>query len=211
MNILILVGGGTASGKTFVINEVCKLIGCDNVTHLTIDDYYKEQNLPFEERKLLNYDHPKAFDWKLIHTQLKELKEGMIINKPTYDYKIHNRSKITETIAPKRLIIVEGIMALVNKNVRELADLTIFINASRERRLLRRMERDQKERNRTYDSIVNQYFSSVQPMYEEIIGPSSYYADMLINNDGYDNRSIQVIASILKAMLDGNINFDKKH
>ena len=96
-------------------------------------------------------------------------------------------------------------MALVNKNVRSLADLTIFINATRERRLLRRLSRDQVERKRTFDSIVEQYFTTVQPMYEEIIGPSSYYADILVNNDGYDNRSIEVLASVLKALLNGEI------
>ena len=206
MNILVLVGGGTASGKTYVIEEVCKIIGAENVTHLSIDDYYKEQsNISFEVRKKQNYDHPKAFDWKLIYSQLQDLKNNKPILKPTYDYTIHNRSDKVEEIIPKKLIIVEGIMALVNKNVRELADLTIFINASRERRLLRRMERDQNERKRTYDSIVNQYFATVQPMYEEIIGPSSYYADMLINNDGYDNRSIEVIAAVLKALRNNEI------
>ena len=206
MNILVLVGGGTASGKTYVINEVCKHIGTDNVCHLSIDDYYKDQsNIPLEERRKQNYDHPKAFDWKLINSQLLDLKNNKSILKPTYDYTIHTRSEITELVEPKKLIIVEGIMALVNKNVRSLADLTIFINATRERRLLRRLSRDQVERKRTFDSIVEQYFTTVQPMYEEIIGPSSYYADILVNNDGYDNRSIEVLASVLKALLNGEI------
>ncbi len=204
---IILVGGGTASGKTYVIKEVVKLLGEDNVTHLSIDDYYKDiSNLSMEERKKVNYDHPKAFDWKLIKEQLLDLKHDKPIEKPTYDYVIHNRSSVTETVIPKKIVIVEGIMALVNKDIRELGDLKIFINATRERRLVRRMERDQKERGRTLDSIIEQYFSTVQPMYEEIISPSSYYADMLINNDGYNNKSIQVLAAVIKSIIRGDID-----
>lgn len=203
---IILVGGGTASGKTYVIDQVIKLLGEDNVTHFSIDDYYKDLSLmSIEERKKQNFDHPKAFDWKLMKEQLVKLKHGETIEKPIYDYKEHNRSNKVEKVTPKDLVIVEGIMALVNKDVRELGDLKVFINASRERRLLRRMERDVNERGRTYDSITTQYFKSVQPMYEEIIGPSQYYADLIVNNDGYDNKSIQVLAAVLKDVKNNNI------
>lgn len=204
---IILVGGGTASGKTYVIDQVIKLLGENNVTHFSIDDYYKDlSSMTLEERKKQNFDHPKAFDWKLMKEQLYALKRGETIKKPVYDYKEHNRSDKVEIITPKDLIIVEGIMALVNKDVRELGDLKVFINASRERRLLRRMERDINERGRTYDSITEQYFKSVQPMYEEIIGPSQYYADLIINNDGYDNKSIEVLAAVLKDIRNNNIH-----
>lgn len=204
---IILVGGGTASGKTYVIDQVIKLLGENNVTHFSIDDYYKDlSTMTLEERKKQNFDHPKAFDWKLMKEQLYALKRGETIKKPVYDYKEHNRSDKVEVVTPKDLIIVEGIMALVNKDVRELGDLKVFINASRERRLLRRMERDINERGRTYDSITEQYFKSVQPMYEEIIGPSQYYADLIINNDGYDNKSIEVLAAVLKDIRNNNIH-----
>ena len=203
---IILVGGGTASGKTYVINEVVKLIGEENVAHLSIDDYYKDlTSLTMEERIKVNYDHPKAFDWPLIKKQLIDLKNDKTILKPIYDFTIHNRSEKTVELQPKKIVIVEGIMALVNKDIRSIGDLKIFINASRERRLLRRMDRDQKERGRNVDSIINQYFATVQPMYEEIIEPSSYYADMLINNDGYDNKSIEVLAAVLRALVNGEI------
>src|SRR5574344_343807 len=204
MSKIIVVGGGTASGKTYVINRVVEIIGKDNVTHLSIDDYYKALNdLSMEDRKKVNFDHPKAFDWKLIKQQLTDLKNDKPINRPTYDFVAHNRSTKAEIVKPNKIIIVEGIMALVNKEVRNLGDLKIFINATRERRLLRRIDRDKIERGRTYESIVHQYFESVQPMYEEVIAPSSYYADLLVNNDGIDNKSIEVIASVLKAMLNG--------
>ena len=203
---IILVGGGTASGKTYVINEVVKLIGEENVAHLSIDDYYKDlTSLTMEERVKVNYDHPKAFDWPLIKKQLIDLKNDKTILKPIYDFTIHNRSENTVELQPKKIVIVEGIMALVNKDIRSIGDLKIFINASRERRLLRRMDRDQKERGRSVDSIINQYFATVQPMYEEIIEPSSYYADMLINNDGYDNKSIEVLAAVLRALVNGEM------
>lgn len=154
---IILVGGGTASGKTYVINEVVKLIGEENVAHLSIDDYYKDlTSLTMEERIKVNYDHPKAFDWPLIKKQLIDLKNDKTILKPIYDFTIHNRSEKTVELQPKKIVIVEGIMALVNKDIRSIGDLKIFINASRERRLLRRMDRDQKERGRSVDSIINQ-------------------------------------------------------
>lgn len=204
---IILVGGGTASGKTYVIHKVVEQLGADRVTHFSIDDYYKDlSSLSMEERKKQNFNHPKAFDWKLMKEQLTALKNGETVEKPIYDYVNHNRSKETKVVEPKDLIIVEGIMALVNKEIRELGDLKIFINASRERRLLRRMERDTNERGRSYESIVNQYFSTVQPMYEEIIGPSEYYADLIINNDGYDNKSIEVLTAVLKDVMKGNID-----
>lgn len=204
---LILIGGGSASGKTYVIDEVIKLIGKEDIVHFSIDDYYKDlSSMSLEERKKQNYDHPKAFDWKLMYAQLNELKNDRPIDKPLYDYVEHNRSQNVEHVEPKKLIIVEGIMGLVNKNVRELGDLKVFINASRERRLLRRMDRDIIERGRNKESIINQYFASVQPMYEEIIGPSQYYADLIINNDGYDNKSIQVLGAVLKAMLNNEID-----
>lgn len=207
MSKLILVGGGSSSGKTYVINEVIKIIGEDNVVHFSIDDYYKDlSNMSLEERRKQNFDHPKAFDWKYMYEQLSTLKSGKAIDKPLYDYVNHNRSKEVEHVEPKKLIIVEGIMGLVNKKVRELGDLKVFINASRERRLLRRMERDTVERGRSKESIITQYFNSVQPMYEEIIGPSQYYADLIINNDGYDNKSIEVLGAVLKAFLNDEIH-----
>ena len=204
---LILVGGGSASGKTYVINEVVKIVGEENVVHFSIDDYYKDlTNLPLEERKKQNFDHPKAFDWKLMVEQLKDLKNDKPIEKPIYDYVEHNRKKETKHVEPKEIIIVEGIMGLVNRHVRELGDLKIFVNASREKRLVRRLDRDTIERGRDRESILNQYFSTVQPMYEEIIGPSAYYADLIVNNDGYNNRSIEVVGAVLKAFLNGEIH-----
>ena len=154
------------------------------------------------ERIKVNYDHPKAFDWKLMRSQIKDLKNGLPIQKPIYDFTIHNRSDRTETIVPKKLVVVEGIMALVDKQLRELGDLTVFINATPEVRFLRRFIRDHTERKRSYESIVNQYIKTVAPMYEEIIHPSSNYADLIINNDGISNLAIDVLTCVFKEELE---------
>ena len=203
MSKIVLIGGGSASGKTYVLRKVLEQIPEDKITRISIDDYYKDFGvLPMEERVKVNYDHPKAFDWKLLNSQIKDLKEGKTIEKPIYDFTIHGRSMMTEIVEPKELIIIEGIMALVNKDLRALGDLKVYINASRERRLVRRIERDQRERGRSYDSIIEQYFSTVLPMYEEIIAPSQYYADLIINNDGGSTKSIDVLVSVLRNMLE---------
>ena len=205
MNKVVLIGGGSASGKTYVLKKVLEQIPEDKVTRISLDDYYKEfSNLPFEERAKINFDHPKSFDWKLMVDQIRRLKNGETIEKPIYDFTIHGRSEKTEIVEPKELILVEGIMALVNKDLRSLGDLKVYINASRERRLVRRIERDQRERGRTYESIIEQYFATVLPMYEEIIAPSQYYADLIINNDGGSTKSIDVLVSVLNTMMLGN-------
>lgn len=201
MSKLILVGGGSASGKTYILNRVVELVGKENVTHLTLDDYYLKFDMPLEERRKINFDHPKAFDWHLIESHLTALKNGETIEKPIYDFTISNRTDKTETVVPKKIIIVEGIMALVNKKIRALSDLNIFIDATREQRLVRRIERDQKERGRTFDYIVKQYFETVLPMHEEIIEPSKYYADLIVSNESTKNHSISVLASVLKSFL----------
>lgn len=202
MRKVILIGGGSASGKTYVLRKVLEKIPEDKIARISLDDYYKDlKELPIEERAKVNYDHPKAFDWKLINQQLKALKNGQAIEKPLYDFTTHSRSLLTEIVKPKDLIIIEGIMALVNKELRDLGDLKVFISASRERRLVRRIDRDMKERGRTYESIIEQYFSTVLPMYEEIIAPSQYYADLIINNDGYSTKSIDVLVSVLQNMM----------
>lgn len=202
MRKVILIGGGSASGKTYVLRKVLEKIPEDKIARISLDDYYKDlKELPIEERAKVNYDHPKAFDWKLINQQLKALKNGQTIEKPLYDFTTHSRSLLTEIVQPKDLIIIEGIMALVNKELRDIGDLKVFISASRERRLVRRIDRDMKERGRTYESIIEQYFSTVLPMYEEIIAPSQYYADLIINNDGYSTKSIDVLVSVLQNMM----------
>ncbi len=200
---IILVGGGSSSGKTFITKSVMERVGEENVTLLSLDDYYKDQKeKTFEERVTTNYDHPKAFDWKLIRSHIKALKEDKSIEKPIYDFVTHSRKEETEIIEPKKIVMVEGIMALIDADLRKMGDLKVFIRASAERKFLRRMIRDKQERGRSIESIVTQYFATVQPMYEEIIEPSSNYADLIINNDGKKNLSVDILTFLILRELD---------
>lgn len=199
---IILIGGGSSSGKSYITSNVIQNLGAENVTRITLDDYYKDQShLEMSERVKTNYDHPKAFDWKLLREQVKALKNNQTIEKPVYDFVNHTRSKKTEIIMPKKIILVEGIMALVDRDLREIGDLRVFISASAERRFLRRMIRDTKERGRSYESIVTQYFTTVQPMYDNIIKPSSLYADLIVNNDGIENLAIDVLTCLFRDQI----------
>jgi len=203
MPALILVGGGSSSGKSYLTGAVTEAIGKDKVTLLTLDDYYKDQTaMSMEERLKVNYDHPNAFDWPLMRKQIRMLKEGEPIEKPIYDFKERNRSGKTEVIVPKDLIVIEGIMALVDRQLRDLADVRVFIQAKPERRFLRRMIRDIKERGRTMENVVSQYFATVQPMYDEVIEPSSIYADLIVNNDGVANLAIDVLSVVFSQQLE---------
>ena len=201
MNKIILIGGGSASGKTYIVTRVLKKLNNENITHISMDDYYKDlSNLSDEERKKVNFDHPKSLDWKLMVHQLKDLKAGKSIDKPKYNFVIHNREKETEKVEPNKIILVEGIMALVNADLRKISDMRVFISCIRERRFLRRLIRDHEERGRTYESIIEQYFATVQPMFEEIIQPSKNYADVVLENSGFENKAIDVLAKIIEEM-----------
>jgi uridine kinase len=200
---IILVGGGSSSGKSYLSKKVIEEVGGSDITHLTLDDYYKDQStMSMAERLKVNYDHPRAFDWKLMREQVASLKEGKAIKKPIYDFVARTRSEKVETIVPKKLIVIEGIMALVDKELRNLGDLRVFIRAGAERRFLRRLLRDHEERGREFEGIVKQYFSSVQPMYDEIVEPSSIYADLIVNNDGVSNLAVDVLACLFRKELE---------
>lgn len=202
MSKIILIGGGSASGKTYVSKKIIEKLGLENIVRISIDDYYKDlSDLSMEERCKINYDSPKAFDWPLLEDQLDQLKKGKVINKPIYDFTIHNRSEATEIITPAPIIIVEGIMALVKEKIRKLGDAKFFIKASAETRFLRRLKRDHEERGRSYESIIDQYFKQVIPSFEESIGPSSYFADMIIENDGTENKALEILLVYLSSFL----------
>lgn len=203
MPAIILVGGGSSSGKSYLTGAVAQALGAEHVTLVTLDDYYKDQTaMTMEERLKVNYDHPSAFDWKLMRAQIRALKEGRTIEKPIYDFKNRNRSDRTEIIVPKDLVVIEGIMALVDRELRELGDLRVFIQAKPERRFLRRMIRDIRERGRTMENVVSQYFATVQPMYDEVVEPSSIYADLILNNDGVANLAIDVLTVVFNQQLE---------
>lgn len=200
--IIIGIAGGTASGKTTFAKNI-DLKYKDKLTILSYDYYYKDRkDLTLEERAKINYDHPNAFDTDLLIKHLKLLKEGISIQHPVYSYATHSRESYTETSNPSPVIIVEGILIFENKELRDLMDIKIFIDADSDIRLSRRIKRDVETRGRSLDSVLNQYFDTVKPMHEEFVEPTKKLADIIVPKGGDNlvalNMVFEQINSILK-------------
>lgn len=199
---LILVAGGSASGKTTVAKKVASNFSLESVKIISMDDYYKAHDeLTYDQRALINYDHPDAFDFELLIKDLKELLSKKRIQKPVYDFTVHNRSQEIETTGPHDVIILEGLFAIENKELNELADLKIFVDTDSDIRLIRRMLRDIKERARTLESVIDQYITTVKPMYEAFIEPTKRNADIIIPWKDYNNIAVDLVITKLMAML----------
>lgn len=202
--LLILVAGGSASGKSTVVEEVIDKAGIEDVIIIRHDDYYYAQSdLPLEERSLINYDHPSSLDNELLYEHLKALLAGKTINKPVYDFVNHTRSEEVETINSKPIIIVEGILILENEKIRELSDLNLFVELDDDTRFIRRMLRDMEERGRTLDSIVNQYQKTVKPMFHKYIKPTKRHADVIIPNDRRHDIAVDLIVTKINQYIEG--------
>ena len=199
--IILGIAGGTGSGKTSassLIVEDLKRWGC-NVVLLEQDAYYKDnRHLSFEDRTKLNYDHPNAIDFDLLIEHIKNLKMGMPIEKPIYSFTEHLRSEKTETVNSEPIIIVEGILILAIEKLRELFDMKIFVDTDDDIRLLRRIERDMKERGRSFDNIKEQYMNTVKPMHLEFVEPSKRYADVIIPRGKSNKVGIKMVTSRIK-------------
>ena len=180
--ILIGIAGGTASGKTSIADILLNDFKQNNsVCIIKEDDYYKDQtNMPMEERVKTNYDHPFAFDFDLMVEHLTQLLDCKKIEKPTYDYTVHNRSSVTEIVEPTDVIILEGLFALYNPEIRKLESIKIFVDTDADTRFIRRLKRDIEERNRTMENVMDQYLTTVKPMHEQFIEPTKKYADVII-------------------------------
>ena len=202
--IIVGIAGGTGSGKTSVTKAIIEDLKKSNIHSILLEqDFYYRRNdhLTYEERTLLNYDHPDSIDFDLLEKHILSLKEGHSIEKPIYDFQIHNRIDETEHIEPANLIIVEGILILAIPKIRELFDAKIFVDTDDDERLLRRMERDMKERARSFESIKSQYSNTVKPMHLEFVEPSKRYADVIIPR-GKDNKvGIKMVASRLRYLF----------
>lgn len=205
---IVLIGGGSSSGKTYITNRALKgLANASDYVHLSFDDYYKDiSSLPLEERKKQNFDAPDAFDWPLLMKHIQNLKDGKSIQKPIYDFNAFTRSDKTVTIKPAKVFIIEGIMALENETIRAMADLKVFIAASPERRFLRRMIRDNTERdNRPYEQIIHQYFSTVKPMFDIYVEPTQVFSDAILYNEGTEeseSKATNILKTLLSAVID---------
>lgn len=204
---IIGIAGGTASGKTTVASrlyEETKKYGSVNV--IRIDDYYKDQsNLSIEERRKTNFDHPSAYDKDLLVKHLNDLKKGISINKPTYDFTISTRSDIVEKIEPCNVIIVEGIMAFAIPELRDMYDIKIFVDTPDDIRFIRRLSRDIEKRGRTVDNVINQYLSTVRPMHLSFVEPSKVYADLIVPIGGENNIAIDIITTKIVDLLKKSI------
>ena len=195
------VAGGSASGKTTIVNKIREYFGSDIVV-ISHDSYYKAHNdMPFSERCKLNYDHPESFETTKMAEDVRQLMEGNSIEMPIYDYTIHNRSDETVLIEPRKVIIVEGILILENKELRDLMDVKVYVDTDADERLMRRIKRDMQERARSIDSILEQYSETVKPMHEEFVEPSKKYADVIIPRGGENQAGINMLQEYLKRKL----------
>ena len=198
---VIGIAGGTASGKTTIVNKLKKLFEND-VELISHDCYYKaHDDMPYEERAKLNYDHPSSFDTDRMIEDIINLKQGKIVYRPVYDFSIHNRVPETVKVEPKKVILVEGILIFENKELRTLMDLKIFVDTDADERLMRRIIRDMKFRGRTIDSILTQYKTTVKPMHEEFVEPSKKYADIIIPRGGQNEAAMSILKGHLNVML----------
>lgn len=180
--IIIGIAGGTGSGKSTFTNRLRDRFG-DNITVIYHDNYYKRHDdIPFEERKKLNYDHPDALETDLLIEHIKRLRNGESIECPVYDYTVHNRSDKTVRIDPRKIILIEGILLLADPRLRSLLDIKIYVEADADERILRRILRDVKERGRDIDNIVEQYLTTVKPMHYLYVEPTRATADIVINS-----------------------------
>ncbi|EEY34637.1 uridine kinase [Pseudoleptotrichia goodfellowii] len=202
--IIVGIAGGTGSGKTSVTKAILEELNKTHINSILLeqDSYYKRHDeLTYEERVKLNYDHLDSIDFDLLEEHILSLREGKPIEKPIYDFRIYNRVDETEHIEPANLIIVEGILILAVEKIRNLFDAKIFVDTDDDERLLRRIERDLKERGRSFDSIKKQYIATVKPMHLEFVEPSKRYADIIIPRGKENKVGIKMVSSRLKYLL----------
>ncbi len=200
MNDVLIIGiaGGTGCGKTTVTNKIKEMFK-DNVSVVYHDNYYKRHDdLPYEERTKLNYDHPDSFDTDMLIQDLKDLRSGKTVYCPVYDYTIHNRTDETVKVKPNKVIVVEGILIFDNEELRNQMDIKIFVDTDADTRILRRILRDVEERGRTLTSVINQYMDTVKPMHEQYVQPSRKYADIVMLEGGHNLVALDMLMNKIK-------------
>ncbi len=203
--ILIIIAGGSASGKTTVVNKIHKVLGDSDLVVIKHDDYYLDQSdIPLEKRHQTNYDHPSSLENDLLISDLKKLLNQEAIEKPIYDFVTQNRKKETEHIEPKPVIILEGILSLEDERIRELADIKVFVNCDDDLRFIRRLQRDVEERGRSVDWVINQYLTTVRPMHHLFVRPTIRYADIIIPNDYKHNVATDMLIRSIKTLIREN-------
>ncbi len=199
--LIIGIAGGSGSGKTTLTNQIASQF-IEQVTIIKHDNYYKAHDeMTYEERCCLNYDHPNAFDTDLMIEHLKELKNGNKVECPVYDFTVHNRSKDTLTITPNKVIIVEGILIFENKELCDLMDVRIYVDTDADVRIIRRIKRDVIERARSLESVMNQYLDTVKPMHEQFVEPSKKNANIIVPEGGHNQAAMEMIQNYIRTYL----------
>jgi len=200
--LIIGIAGGTGSGKTTVVNQILNQLSADEICVISQDSYYKATDeLTYEQRTKINFDHPKAIDFDLLVKHLKELKKGNTIDQPVYSFVTHNRLKDTLKTHPRKVVIVEGILIFNNLELRDMFDIKIFVHADTDERLIRRLRRDIKERGRDLDEVLNRYQDTLKPMHQQFIEPTKNYADIIIPNDKRNTVAIDIVKTVINQKL----------
>ena len=200
--VLIGITGGTGSGKSTIADALYSTFSQDCIAMIQQDMYYKDQShLSMDERVKTNYDHPMAFDNDLLVEHLKSLIKGEAIEKPSYDFTVHNRAKETTTVDPRDIILVEGILILEDERVRDLLDIKVYVDTDADIRILRRLVRDINERGRTVESVIDQYLTMVRPMHMQFTEPSKRYADIIVPEGGHNYVAIDLLMTKIKDIL----------
>lgn len=200
--LIIGIAGGTGCGKTTVVNQILNELPEDEVGVISQDSYYNEtSHLSYDERVNINFDHPRAIDFKLLYKHLEELKKGKPIHQPVYSFVKHNRTKDTIYTHPRKVMIIEGILILTNPELRKLFDIKIFVHADSDERLIRRIKRDLTERGRDIDEILLRYQTTLKPMHQQFIEPTKEYADIIIPNNKYNTVAVDIVRTIINEKI----------
>ena len=201
-SILIGIAGGTGSGKTSMAKNIVKDFRPDQVVIIEQDSYYHDlKKIPMDARNHHNFDHPDAYDFDLLKKQMRMLLEGKSVSVPIYDYKTHTRKKEAHHISGHKIIVLEGIMVLVDPELRDMTDIKIYIHTAADIRFIRRITRDIHERGRSMDSVIQQYLETVRPMHEEFIAPTMHYADIIIPEGGENKVAVDLFTTKLRSLL----------
>lgn len=199
---IIGIAGGTGSGKTTVVRKLTERLPKGEVVIIPLDSYYKDSShVPVAERQNINFDHPDAFDWSLLEKHIKMLKEGQAVEQPTYSYLTCTRQEETIHVEPREVVIIEGIMTLCDKELRQQMDVKIFVDADADDRLVRVISRDIIERGRTAEGVIERYLRILKPMHEQFIEPCKRYADVIIPQGGHNNAAINMLVKFVKQQI----------
>lgn len=196
--LIIGIAGGTGSGKTTVVRKIMESLPQGEVVLLPLDSYYKDSsNVPEDRRQLINFDHPNAFDWDLLHEHILRIRAGKSIEEPIYDYITCSRQPETIHIEPREVVIIEGILSLYDTKLRDMMDLKIFVDTDPDERLIRVMQRDVMERGRTFEAVMERYMRVLKPMHEQFIEPCKSYADLIVPQGGSNLVAIDILTMFI--------------